>query len=752
MGESHFTTEIDDQAGLHDDRRRGGGFPPDAPTWIRTRGLLLRRESLYPAELSGRARASLGAARAGGEPYLCRHEVSKNGRPVRLNVSVQVRHTARGRCYRDRGSNGELIPISLRASSPAKGLRAWCLAALAVPAAGLGLEESASASPGQVDPSFVAPAVNNRVFTVAVQPDGKILIGGTFTQVNGQGRTSVARLNTNGSLDGTFSPPTLFRQVQTIAVQPDGKILIGGNVFPFDSDRAGLMRLNASGSIDEDFVDPILRRPGIGDGTVESVALQPDGKIVIGGDFTCVGAIASPSCPPDNVRNRVARLNANGTLDLGFAPPGPNGEVKTVALDADGKVLIGGNFTSLGGVAREGAARLGVSGALDESFVNPEVGAGSGTPTVNSIAPQPDAKVLIGGAFTRVGGQPPPANERGGAARLNADGTLDGGYDNPYFGGVVNSVALQRNGEALFGGAFFELSTGRGAHLARLEAIGALDTSFTSPLTNTFLGSVESLALQPDGKLLLSVIDQRSSPTAYEVLRVLSTSPQAAPASVSATAGDGEATVSWSAVPGEISGYTAAASSGGRTCTATSATSCTVTGLTNGTSYTFSVTAANEFGNGVASAPSTAVTPRATPAPTPDPGPSPEPSPSPAPAPAPTPAPTPSPTPLPTVEVSSARAKVTGKSVTLTSRVNVSGAGRIEQRATTGSGRKAKTWCRAAKGVAAPGTQTIECKLGSAGRRALKKGTLKLTLRTSYAPSLGGAVTADRRVTIKRKR
>jgi len=651
--------------------------------------------------------------------------------------------------------------MTFRKSGRIKGLKAWCTGVALAPLAVLGLAAPASAgTPGQIDPGFEAPAVNERILSVAVQPNGKILIGGVFSYClgsfsyppcpEGTQRGSVARLNVDGKFDETFSPPPLFRQVQAIAIQPDGKVLIGGNVT--GAGRDALIRLDADGSIDEGFFDPDLWRPDAPNtGTVESIALQSNGKIIIGGNFTKVGGESGES------RDRVARLNADGTIDFGFGSPvpnsGPNGAVNSLALQPDGKVLVGGAFTSLGEVARERAARLGDSGTLDELFVNPLIANATGavgTPIVESIVPQPDGKVLIGGGFTRVGGQADPENVRGGAARLEADGTLDEDFDNPYFGGVVNSVVLQRDGEIPLGGAFSDPEPGRGKHLARLKADGTLDTSFTSPFS-TDLMSVDSLALQPDGKLVFSVLDQSSSSTVYEVARVLNTSPQAAPTSVSATAGNGQATVAWAAVPGEIAEYSVTASSGGHSCDTTSETSCTLTGLSNGTPYTFTVKAANEFGDGPASSSSNSVTPTA-PAPdppTPDP-PGPEPGP-PGPTPDP-PGPEPDPTPSPSVSVSEVKAKVTKKAISVTSRVKVSGAGKIAQRATTGKGSKARTWCRASRNVSAAGTYTITCNLGKKGRKALRKGILRFTLRTTFTPTTGEAVTRDRNLTLKRKR
>ena len=615
---------------------------------------------------------------------------------------------------------------------------AW---AMALPLAVLGLVGTAFAgTPGQPDPSFEAPALDERVFSVAVQPDGKILIGGDFTEIDGEGQRSLARLNADGSLDETFSPPSLFRQVETIAVQPDGKILIGGNVL--SGVRDALIRLNADGSIDEGFPDPGLVRPDPGNpalwlaGYVASIALQPDGKIVIGGDFTKLGGASGEP------RERVARLNSDGTIDLSFGShvpgTGPNDTVNSVALDPDGKVLIGGDFTEIGVAERDGVARLLDDGTVDPGFGNPGVTGGS---VVTSLAVQPnDNKAIIGGGFNFVDGQ-----ARFAIGRLGVDGTLDIGFSDPDVNAAVESVALQEDGRVLIGGFFDALGSPQIPmnKLARLDTDGTLDTTFVDPGI-TFL-TVRGLALQPDGKVI--TVGYQLGPPATEgrAARFLSTYPQAAPTSVSATAGNGQATVSWAAVPGEITGYSVTASPGGATCDATSSTTCTVTGLTNGTSFTFTVTAGNEFGIGPDSTPSNAVTPVA---PTPDP-PTPDP---PGPTPNP-PGPTPDPpTPDPTVTVEQLRAKVTGKSVLVTSRVKASGAGKIGQRATTGKGKKTRTWCRASKAVSAAGTHSLQCNLGSKGRKALRKGALKLTLRTTFTPTVGEAVTANRKLTVKRKR
>jgi len=181
---------------------------------------------------------------------------------------------------------------------------------------------------------------------MAVQPDGKILVGGYFTALQGANRNGIARLNANGSLDNSFNPGTGANAVTSVALQPDGKVIIGGGFTTVnDTARSGIARLNADGSLDSSF------NPGTGvNGTVYSVASQPDGKVLMGGSFTSVNGTNRPN---------IARLNAEGSLDSSFNPgTGPNAKVSSIALQPNGKVLIGGDFSTVNGVVRLQVARL----------------------------------------------------------------------------------------------------------------------------------------------------------------------------------------------------------------------------------------------------------------------------------------------------------------------------------------------------------------------------------------------------------
>jgi len=212
--------------------------------------------------------------------------------------------------------------------------------------------------PGHVDTGFdPGSGADDDILTVAVQADGKVLIGGEFTTVEGAGRNRIARLNADGTLDTSFDPGAgADDRVRTVAVQPDGKILIGGSFTAVDGvARNRIARLNADGSLDTSF------DPGTGaDIAVRTMVVQTDGKVLIGGDFTTVNGVA---------RSHIARLNADGSVDTSFNPgTGASATVYAVAVQPDGQVLIGGNFTTVNGVGRSRIARLNANGSLDTSF------------------------------------------------------------------------------------------------------------------------------------------------------------------------------------------------------------------------------------------------------------------------------------------------------------------------------------------------------------------------------------------------
>jgi len=336
---------------------------------------------------------------------------------------------------------------------------------------------------GTIDTTFnPGTGANGTVNTTALQPDGKILIGGEFTSYKGTARNRIARLNADGNLDTTFNPGTGTNgTVYTTALQPDGKIIIGGDFTSYNGTaRIRIARLNADGSLDTTF------NPSTGANYfVETTALQPDGKIIIGGNFTTYNGTA---------RNRIARLNANGSVDTTFNPgTGTNFQVSTTALQPDGKILIGGDFIVYNSTARNRIARVNADGSLDTTF-NPGTGANGG---VDATALQPNGKIIIGGTFSSYNG-----TARNYIARLNADGSLDATF-NPGAGANdnVNTTALQPDGKIIIGGWFTSYNGTTRNHIARLNADGSLDATFKQGQGAS--GPVVTTALQPDGKIII---------------------------------------------------------------------------------------------------------------------------------------------------------------------------------------------------------------------------------------------------------
>jgi uncharacterized delta-60 repeat protein len=306
---------------------------------------------------------------------------------------------------------------------------------------------------GSLDLTF-DPNANGEVNNIAVQADGKIILGGLFTTLQPNGaatattRNRVARVNADGSLDMTFDPNANGR-VYSAAVQRDGKILLGGQFTALRPNGAGsstrnrIARVNSDGSLDLTF-DPNVN------GFVRTLALQADGRILIGGEFTSIQPNGAATA---TTRSYVARVNADGTLDTTF-DPAPNNFVHCVAEQADEKILLGGSFTTLqpNGVVtstvRGRIARVNSDGSLDMGF-DPKANS-----TVYNVALQADGKVLFGGLFTTV--QPNGAaitTARSRIARVDSDGSLDMGFD-PKANNIVYNVALQADGKVLIGGLF----------------------------------------------------------------------------------------------------------------------------------------------------------------------------------------------------------------------------------------------------------------------------------------------------------
>jgi uncharacterized delta-60 repeat protein/uncharacterized repeat protein (TIGR01451 family) len=321
-------------------------------------------------------------------------------------------------------------------------------------------------------PNNPHPGANGTVYAVAVQPDDSTVIAGDFTAYNSTTRSRIARVKFNGMLDTTFNPGSgADGFINNLALDSSGRIIaVGGFGSINGSFRSGIARLNTDGSLDSSF-DPQFGA----DQPVLSSVIQPDGQILIAGEFTSYNLTN---------RNGIARLNPDGSLDTSFDPgDGPNGIIYSAALQPDGKVIIVGDFTSVDGVSLNRIARLNADGTLDTTFNGTGFGADD---IIYAAVVQPDGKILIGGAFNQF-------NQLGGKgiARLNPDGSVDTSFDvGVGADDIVYTLTLQNDGKILVGGVFKNINFSRRVSFARLDADGAVDADIMDTAYNQFAGLI----------------------------------------------------------------------------------------------------------------------------------------------------------------------------------------------------------------------------------------------------------------------
>ena len=333
----------------------------------------------------------------------------------------------------------------------------------------------AGAQVGENDFTYnIGTGFNGDVLASAIDANGKLVVAGGFTSFNGTTRKYIARLNADGTLDTGFDPGNgLGAAVLSLAIQPsDGKIIVGGSI------ATSVARLNTNGTIDGTFA---LTGTGLNN-YVGTVAIQPsDEKVIIGGPFTSYNG---------TTRNRIARLNTNGTLDTGFDPgTGFDSQVRCVAVTSGGQIVVGGNFNSFNGTARYYYAKLNSDGTLDLAFSSGAFGSTfAASSSVLDLAIQSNGQVILGGVLLA-------GSYYSQFARLNTNGSVEiSGVTHQFK--AVSSLAIQADGKIVVGGNFPN-------GIARFTTTGAPDPFVVG---DGFTGGgstvVTSLAKQSDGKVI----------------------------------------------------------------------------------------------------------------------------------------------------------------------------------------------------------------------------------------------------------
>lgn len=352
---------------------------------------------------------------------------------------------------------------------------------------------------GLVDQTFQSwPGTRGVILAACSLPDKRLILGGQFSVFNGQTRTSLVRLNSNGSLDTSFDPLIGGRDptVHVIRMQQDGRILIGGRFKLVDGvDRSCVARLTQEGRLDHSF-DP-------GDGAEDSfavvydIAIQTDGKILVAGLFTKFAGQSYEG---------LVRLLPDGRIDTSFST-----EVKwsfglacvrSVLLDERERILIGGRFDSVNAELRRGLARLMPDGELDLSFEASDGITGLGEPTVTVIRLTRDRKIIVGGQFTEINGV-----KWTSIARLSESGIPDASFNcnsgltkEDETAGTVHDVALLEDGSLIVVGDFCHCENEVAPGLVRIMPDGLPDTGFVKNVGRPLkVGSVNAIAPQAGG-------------------------------------------------------------------------------------------------------------------------------------------------------------------------------------------------------------------------------------------------------------
>jgi len=422
--------------------------------------------------------------------------------------------------------------------------------ASAISAHGTALAASPAQAPGDLDPTFGAGGkvttdffrAKDAALSLALQPDGKLVVGGVATNSATENDFALARYNPDGSLDASFGtsgvvttdffgniPRELGASLTDLALkvllQPDGKIVLSGWAFETATGfHFALARYNADGSLDATFGTDgkvVSNFPGKFEGAL-SAALQPDGKIVLAGtNGTPVGlGLAS------DIDFGVARYNGDGSLDMAFGVSGfvrtdflgNIDEARSVVIQADGKIVVAGfaNHPTGHKFSAFALARYNSNGSLDAGFgVDGKVTTDffEGDDIASSLTLQPDGKIIaVGEAFN-----PATGTVDWALARYKVDGSLDATFGagglvtTDFFGGLdrARGVSLQSDGTILVVGTATNLATGRDFALARYNSDGSLHTTFGKDgkvTTDFFEGDdvAASLALRPDGKIVVA--------------------------------------------------------------------------------------------------------------------------------------------------------------------------------------------------------------------------------------------------------
>ena len=290
----------------------------------------------------------------------------------------------------------------------------------------------------------ILAGIDGAVNCITLLSSNRMYVGGTFNTANGIPVPRFTRLLSNGAWDSSFNVSGNIlgagiggTSVDAMTLQADGKVLVGGQFTSYNGTTVrNLIRVNSSGVLDADNVFDNDAR-----GRVLAIAMGTGETIYLGGSFSTLDTNQVSDGYPN-----IVRLTSTGLLDPAFlGTTRADKTVRTIVVQPDNKILIGGDFDAYDGVTRKKIARLNADGTLDTTF-DPGT---TFTDSVHCMLLQTDGKVLVGGKLQTGSGDAPRC------VRLTATGGVDATFNSPSTGGAVNAMTVQQiSGRLIVAGTF----------------------------------------------------------------------------------------------------------------------------------------------------------------------------------------------------------------------------------------------------------------------------------------------------------
>jgi uncharacterized delta-60 repeat protein len=319
----------------------------------------------------------------------------------------------------------------------------------------------------------------------------KLYFVGGFSSYKGTTQNRVSVQNYFGNIISDFNVGSGPNGLPSAFVlQSDGKLLLGGGFTTFSGDSTpGMVRLNSNGTIDSTF----NIGGGFGLGSPFDIQVQTDGKILVGGSFSTYSGVTV---------NRFLRLNSDATIDNSFLTnlgTGASSNVLVIQIQSNDKIILGGIFSTFNNVTCNGIIRLNSDGTIDNTFTS-ELFSSLDGPQNNGIKIQSDGKILAVGTFTTYGGV-----SSSGIVRINSGGTRDSTFNmGTGFLPTITPprvVQIQSDGKILVGGGSTSYSGVSANKIIRLNSDGTIDTTFN--YGTGFTQQVYDILVNSDGSMFV---------------------------------------------------------------------------------------------------------------------------------------------------------------------------------------------------------------------------------------------------------